>query len=228
MTEPEPGRLDLATWPRRAAFHFFRGYAKPWFSVCARLDVARLKQAVADSRVGSFWLGYHHVAMAVANAGAPLRLRFTADGQGARLVQRVHAGTTVMRSDGSFGMLTLHQAATLAQYAARNAQAVAAARHADALFLPPDDLPAGEALIHTTTLPWIHFTSFEHARERERDADVPKIAFGRAERDGTRLLMPLAIEVHHALVDGLHVGEYLAALQQACDEPAALVSERRA
>jgi chloramphenicol O-acetyltransferase type A len=214
--------LDLVRWPRRAAFEFFRGYAKPWFSVSARLDVARLKQAVADSGLGSFWLGYHFVAMAVANEGEALRLRFTADGQGVRRLVKVHAGTTVLRPDGSFGMLTLHQAASWPAYARGNAEAVVAAQRADAPFLPPDDLPAGEALIHTTTLPWIHFTSFEHARERERDADVPKIAFGRAERDGARLWMPIAIEVHHALVDGLHVGQYLEALQQACDEPASL------
>lgn len=215
-------RLDLARWPRRAAFEFFRGYAKPWFSVCARLDVAQLKQAVADGGVGSFWLGYHFVAMAAANAGEALRLRFTADGRGVRRLAKVHAGTTVMRPDGSFGMLTLHQTATYADYVARNAAAVAAAQRVEAPFLPPEDLPPGEALIHTTTLPWIHFTSFEHARERERDADVPKIAFGRTERDGTRLWMPLAIEVHHALVDGLHVGEYLDALQRACDDPVVL------
>lgn len=232
MPDPIPtpadadGRLDLARWPRRAAFEFFRGYARPWFSVCTRLDGAGLKAAVADSGRGSFWLGYHFVAMQVANNLEPLRLRFTAGGTGVQRLERVHAGTTVLRHDGSFGMLTLVQTADWPSYVATNAPAVEAARDPGAPFLPPEHLPTGEGLIHTTTLPWLHFTSFEHARERERDADVPKLAFGRAERDGSRLWMPLAIEVHHALVDGLHVGEFVQALQAALDAPERALAPR--
>jgi chloramphenicol O-acetyltransferase type A len=211
------GHLDLPRWPRRAAFDFFRGYAKPWFSVCVMLDVAALKAAVAASGRGSFWLAYHFAAMRVANHGEPMRLRFTPEAAGVRRLARVHAGTTVLRTDGSFGMLTLEQTEGWRAFVDVNRPRVAAALDPAAPFLPEDSLPASEGLVHTTTLPWLHFTSFEHARERERDADVPKLAFGRAVRDGARLLMPLAIEVHHALVDGLHVGEYVQALQAACD-----------
>ena len=213
------GRLDLDRWPRRDAYAFFRGYAKPWFSVCVKLDVAALKAAVAASGHGSFWLAYHFAAMRVANAGEALRLRFDPGPPGVRRLARVHAGTTVLRRDGSFGMLTLQQADNWPAFVALNEAAVAAAQDPAAPFLPEDTLPADEGLIHTTTLPWLHFTSFEHAREQERDADVPKLAFGRAERDGARLWMPLALEVHHALVDGLHVGEYVQALQAELDTP---------
>ena len=34
--------LDLAAWPRRATFEFFRGFDKPYFNVCVRLDVTAL------------------------------------------------------------------------------------------------------------------------------------------------------------------------------------------
>jgi chloramphenicol O-acetyltransferase type A len=213
------GHLVLERWPRRDAYAFFRGYAKPWFSVCVRLDVAALKAAVAAAGRGSFWLAYHYAAMRVANAGEALRLRFADREPGVRRLARVHAGTTVLRRDSSFGMLTLQQAGSWAEYVALNAPAVADALDPAAPFLPPETLPADEGLIHTTTLPWLHFTSFEHAREHERDADVPKLAFGRAERDGERLWMPLALEVHHALVDGLHVGEYVQALQAELETP---------
>jgi chloramphenicol O-acetyltransferase type A len=51
---------------------------------------------------------------------------------------------------------------------------------------------------------------------------VPKIAFGRIEPegDGGKQWMPLSLEVHHALVDGLHVGRYVQALEAALATPA--------
>jgi len=215
----EPHSIDITQWPRRAAFQFFRGFDKPWFSVCTRLNVAALKAALASQRVGSFWLAYHFIAMQVVNQTPAMRLRFTADGQGVRVLDLVHAGTTVLRSDTSFAMLTLRQTRGYAAFCAAAQPALETARALDSPFLPVDTLPANEGLIHTTTLPWIHFTSFDHARPRGVDEDVPKIAFGRAEREGARLLMPIAVEVNHALADGLHVGLYLQALQAALDTP---------
>ncbi|PXA52515.1 hypothetical protein DMB35_06105 [Acinetobacter baumannii A424] len=35
---------------------------------------------------------------------------------------------------------------------------------------------------------------------------------------GDKVLMPLAIQVHHAVCDGFHVGRMLNELQQYCDE----------
>lgn len=76
------------------------------------------------------------------------------------------------------------------------------------------------ALLHFTTLPWLHFTSFSHARNWGREDSVPKLAFGRLQADGGRLWLPVSVEVHHALMDGLHLGRYVQALEAAMAEPA--------
>ena len=76
-------------------------------------------------------------------------------------------------------------------------------------------------MIHYSALPWVAFTSFSHARNWRREDSVPKIVFGKyTERDGHRL-MPVSVEVHHALMDGLHVGRFLERLQLYFMEPAA-------
>ncbi len=41
---------------------------------------------------------------------------------------------------------------------------------------------------------------------------------GKYIRKATKVLMPLAIQVHHAVCDGFHVGRMLNELQQYCDE----------
>ena len=74
-------------------------------------------------------------------------------------------------------------------------------------------------MIHFTTLPWLHFTSFSHARNWGREDAVPKIAFGRADADGPRLWLPFSVEVHHALMDGLHLGRYVQDVEAALADP---------
>nr|AGY62888.1 acetyltransferase [Escherichia coli] len=53
---------------------------------------------------------------------------------------------------------------------------------------------------------------------------------GKYYTQGDKVLMPLAIQVHHAVCDGFHVGRMLNELQQYCDEwqsLAVLADERR-
>ena len=211
-----PRYLDLDAWPRRDAFDYFRGFDKPYFNVCTRLDVARLKQAVADSRRGGLALAYHFIALNLANALEPFRYRL--EGARVRIHAQVDGSTTVLRDDGSFGFADLAHHADFARFAASGAAAIAATRSGRPPFEPkPDD----SARIHFTTLPWLNFTSFSHARNWGREDSVPKLAFGRIDVDGARAWMPLSVEVHHALMDGLHVGQFVQSFEAALREPEA-------
>lgn len=206
--------LDLSTWPRREAFEYFRGFDKPYFNVCTRLDAAPLKAAVAARGIGSFSLACHYVALRLANQQEPLRLRL--EGGRVRIHDSLQGGATVLRDDESFGFAYLEPHADWAAFAAQGARAIAAVRHRNAAFEPRVD---DTAVIHFTTLPWIAFTSFSHARNWGREDSVPKISFGRIEPDGARLWLPFSVEVHHALMDGLHVGRYIEGMEAVLRNP---------
>lgn len=220
--------LDLQAWPRRAAFDYFRAFDKPWFNVTVRLDAAPLKAAVRASGAGSFALAYHHVALRLANEVEAFRYRLRppaqAGGSERVLVLASQAGgATVLRDDDSFGFAYFPPADDWPSFARAAAAAVAAARARAAGFEPR---VGDDALIHFTTLPWLHFSSFSHARNWRRDGlpdSIPKISFGRAERSTEngveRLWLPVNIEVHHALMDGLHVGRYVQRLEAVLADP---------
>lgn len=196
--------LDLERWPRRAAFDFFRGFDKPYFSICTRVDVAPLKAALGRSKAGGLGLACYHAALRLAHEVEPFRYRL-ADGR-VRVLDRVDGSTTVLRGDDSFGFAYLDYDPDFDTFVAAAGAAIAAVRDGAAAFEPRRD---EQALLHFTTLPWVHFTSFSHARNWGREDSVPKLAFGRAEPDGARLWMPLSVEVHHALMDGVHLGRYV-------------------
>jgi chloramphenicol O-acetyltransferase type A len=81
-------------------------------------------------------------------------------------------------------------------------------------------------LIYFTVLPWVSFTSFAHARTPGRGESVPRIAFGKFINENERIMLPISVEVHHALMDGLHVGRYLNGLEEALREPEAYICNK--
>ena len=206
--------LDTDRWARKTAFEFFRPFDKPYFNVCVRLDVAALKAAVAKRAVGTFTLAYHYLALRLANQHESFRYRLEAGR--VRVYDVVHAGATVLRDDDSFGFAYLPYDRDYARFAAGGAAAMAHARSSPGAFEPR---PEAADVIHTTTLPLIPFTSFSHARNWGREDSVPKLAFGRAERAGAHLWLPFSVEVHHALMDGVHVGRYVQDFESALREP---------
>lgn len=209
-----PRTLDLSTWTRRSAYELFRHFDKPWFSVCVRVDVTALKPALAQLGGGRFALACHHAALRQAHRVRAFRLRF--EGASVQVLDSVRGSTTVARADGSFGFATLPYDHDFARFAVLGAAAMNAARegHNAALATVADE----HTFIHFTTLPWLHFTSFTHAREQQH-ADIPKIAFGRVREDGGRQWMPLALEVHHALMDGAEVGDFVTGFEALMHDP---------
>ena len=205
--------LNTGTWARRDAFEYFRGFDKPYFNVCVRLDAAPLKAALA-TRGGSFSLACYFVALRLANQHEAFRLRL--EGGRVRIHDTLHGSTTVLRDDESFGFATLQHRPDWAGFEQEGRAALQAAGTRRAPFEPRVD---DASLLHFTTLPWLHFTSFSHARNWGREDSVPKMAFGRIEADGARLWLPFSVEVHHALMDGLHVGRYVQAFEAALQRP---------
>ncbi len=69
-------------------------------------------------------------------------------------------------------------------------------------------------MIHCSFIPWVNFTSFKHARKNDMDAfGIPKFVFGKFTDENNKKMMPFSIEVHHALMDGFHVGKFIEKLQ---------------
>lgn len=203
--------LDLGAWPRRAAFEHFRQLPQPHFNLCVEVDLGDLKSRVAQCPGATPFLVYHHAALRAANALAPFRYRL--EGQGVRVHQAVDGSTVVLRGDESIGFANLRYEPELADFVAAALPVLERVRQPTSL-MGGESVAGARPLIHMTTLPWLSFSSFSFARGPD-DADIPKLAFGRMqERDG-RLRMPVAVEVHHALMDGLHVAQFFKALEAA-------------
>jgi chloramphenicol O-acetyltransferase type A len=214
-----PRFLDLESWPRRATFEFFRGFDNPYFNICAPLEAGPLVDFVRATPGTSFFLAYLYLSLKAANEMEPFRYRLS---EGRVLVHdRIHAGTTVPLDDDRFDFAYFDYDEDFGRFQAAAKEAMVLARASGGKMEARDDRTD---LIHYSAVPWLSFTSISHARNWRREDSVPKIVFGRISEQNGQRLMPVSVEVHHALMDGLHVGRYLERLQSLFAEPSVLSS----
>jgi len=202
-------KIDLDTWPRAKHFRLFRDFERPHFAITCRLDVTRLMierkpQGVSPYRACLFAIG------AGLHAVPELRMRLRADG----VVQFDHIAMsmTVPRSDGTFGFGYVDYQPVFSGFDRHAQERIAAARD-DTSFNPNTFT---EAVAYMSCLPWLDFTSLDNALPHAKDS-IPRIGWGKICAKGDQQDMAMSIQVHHALVDGVHVGEYFAAVQKALD-----------
>ena len=205
--------LDLKSWKRREHFELYRNFANPFFGVCAEVDVSELWRHCSDAAPGasgggapSFFLATVFLALRACNETEAFRMRVRGDG--VWLHDRVSITPTVLRPDETFAFARLEPAETYAEFAAASEPIIERAREIKPLVVshPDDDL------IYHSTLPWFRFTAFSNALNGTADS-VPRVVFGKRSQDGTRFKMPVGVEVHHAVVDGLDVARFLERFQ---------------
>ena len=206
-----PQYLDIARWNRRGQFEFFKDFTEPFTGICTEVEVTTL--AAASRAAGtSFFLDYLHKSLRAANAVEGFRYRI--EGERVRVHERVDASATISREDGSFGFSNIEYDPVYEHFAA-NARAEQTRIAADYALFPP---VLGDCVIHYSSVPWIHFSAVSHARHFAVADSSPKITFGRyTERKG-RKWMPVAVHVHHALLDGRDIGRYLTYFQELLHE----------
>ena len=147
-------------------------------------------------------------SLAAANAIEPFRYRIADD----KVIvwDVVNASPTINRSNGTFGFAYMDYHEDEAVFYAAAQKEIQRIQNSTGL------VPAlsGENVIHYSSIPWLSFTSLSHARSFSFADSIPKISFGKMTNENSRRTMPVSVHVHHALMDGFHVGQFINLFQE--------------
>ena len=201
--------IDLATWPRREHFEFFSTFEEPFFGLVSEVDCTLARDEARRLGV-PFFLYYLYHAVQAANAIEAFRQRIE-QGQ-VYTYDRVHASATIGRPDHTFSFSFIEQQASLADFVAGARTEIAAIQATTGLGL--SERTARPDVLHCSAIPWVNFTGLTHARSFRFPDSAPKISFGQVFAAGASQRMAVAVNVHHALADGYHVGLFLEEFQQ--------------
>lgn len=205
-------KIDIENWNRKEHFEFFSKMASPYFGFVTEVDCTHAYDFAKRSNQ-SFYATYFHKSMAAVNSVEELKCRIVDNKVMA--FDTIHAGATVGREDGTFGMIFVHFSPDFEAFNAELQSEINEVKNSTGLRLNGDDVKKN--LVRYSTVPWNSFTALLHPTNLDKTESVPKITFGKFTiRDGRKYL-PVSVEAHHGLVDGFHLAKYLEEFQRLLD-----------
>jgi len=84
-----------------------------------------------------------------------------------------------------------------------------------------EDEPGRDDYLFLSAIPWVSFTSIQHAIPLNPSDSVPRISWGKFFKANDKVFMPLAVQAHHAVVDGRHTGQFFERIQEIANHPEA-------
>lgn len=192
---------------RAKHFAFFNALDYPHFNICGMLEAGALLDYCPANGISVF-RAVLYLACKAANAIPAFRQRI----RGNKVVEHewVHPSYTSMTEQGVFSFTDVQFAPDPQQFFTNCMAGEAAVKQEASL---EDDAHRDDYLF-ISSIPWIHFTSFQHPVHISGLDSVPRLTWGKYAKNGNRWDLPFSVQVHHALADGWHVGEYFRLLQE--------------
>jgi chloramphenicol O-acetyltransferase type A len=197
-------KVDIENWNRKEHFEFFSAFEDPSFGISSEVLCTKAYHLCKETG-DSFFAYYLHRSLQAVNETNEFKYRISDDE--VVICDTIHAGPTIARKDGSFGFSFIPYTADFNIFKAELQKEIDNVESCSGLRKSIDAERIN--VIYYSTLPWIRFTGLKHPFSSKETAGIPKITFGKVFQQGSNMIMPIAIQAHHGLVDGLHISRYL-------------------
>lgn len=205
--------IDLATWPRREHFHYYRNILPCGYSVTVRLDVTRFTAMLAEKGLKFYpsfiWCVSHNILSHPA-------FRMGVDQEGNPGTHDVmHPNYTVFHEDDhTFSDLWSEHDEDFARFYQQFLEDVATYGDNRGIKARPGQ-PGNFYCI--SCVPWLDFTGYSAVVPGGQPNIFPVITYGKATEEAGRVTLPMAINISHAAADGWHTAEFVNDLQALLD-----------
>lgn len=200
--------INIETWERKDMLAFFSTYELPRFNLTFSLDVTLFYQHV-KARQQSFYLSLMHCLVSQMNRIENFQYRM--DEKGVYLKPIDHVSFTDKMQDGKrFKMVStpfLEDRDAFIKLAQETSL-----KQGDIFFNPNAEREL--STVYVTSFPWGKFLGFTHATKLGPKDSVPRLSWSQFVVESDKKILTVSIEVHHAFVDGYHVGLWLQYVQQ--------------
>ncbi len=204
--------IDQAQWPRRKHFEMFRHFDYPHFNICVDVDLSVFFPAIKK------W-GYPVSASlmyVMIRAALPIsEFRYRIRGDEVVEHEIIHPSVTVLAEDDLFSFFTVKYENNFQTFLSEYYRLMEREKKNPSL----EEEPLKDDLIYMTALPWFSFTGLMHPLHLNPVDSIPRIAWGKISTKEKSVRMPLCVQAHHALMDGVHLGKFLELLQEMLDNP---------
>ncbi len=199
---------------RQRHFDFFNNMAMPHFCITANVDITILKKWIRKNQLDftpSMVFFIAHTANEIPEFKQRIR-------QNTQVVEHdlVHPSFSVYTEIADvFSFCQVKYTADFQGFTKRASLQIEKMKTQPSF----EDEPGRDDFIFMSSIPWISFTGITHAMHAPVQDSVPRITWGKYFEQNEQILMPLSVQVHHALVDGKIVGKFYQNFQQIANNP---------
>lgn len=193
--------LDMENYKRKNHFEYFNSLAYPYVGMTVNVDITVLLEMVKAKKLPFFLTFCYYVAKA-ANEVPELKQRIVEG----KIIEYDSCRTshTVAMEDGTYCYCNLDGNMPFEDYIPYAAGEQEAAKRKNTI-----EEEKGETydMFFISTLPWVSYTSLIQPVPMPADSN-PRITWGKYFEQGGRVLLPVSLLAHHALVDGKHIADF--------------------
>jgi len=204
--------IDMQTWSRRNHFRLFSTFNHPHFNMCVNVDVTAFYPFVKRNKY-SLTVSVVYLIARASNAIPEFRQRIRGD----QVVEHeiVNPGFSILIDNDLFSFCDVAYAEDFSEFARRAEKKIADVK----AHLELENDPEKDDVLYMSPIPWVSFTSFTHPMQFHPADSIPRFAWGKYFQEGDTLKMPLSVQGHHAVMDGIHMGRYYETLQEYLHHP---------
>jgi chloramphenicol O-acetyltransferase type A len=212
-TTPEYTPVDLSRWARKEHFEVFQSFAQCTFNQTVQLDITVLLKNIKEAG----WKFYPTIIFLLSKVvNSHVEFRMTMKNNELIIWGEIHPSYTIFHNETeTFSSLWSHYDGNIHHF--QNVYSEDVARYGNNLAYWPKE-ESRENIFFVSGIPWVSFTSFNMNIANMQNFFSPMFTLGKYFKQDGKVLLPLAIQVHHSVCDGFHVARLFNELQEICDD----------
>ncbi len=205
-------KFDTLNWPRKEHFEVFKSYGQCLFNMTVEIDISILMAKVKSNNF-KFYPTIIHLVSSVFNQYPEFKLAMKDD----ELIiwDKVNPSYTIFHKDNeTFSSIWSEHKDDYKEFL-NEYQSDQDTYKDNLAYFPKEHI---ENVFYISAIPWASFTNFNLNFTQIDNFFTPICTIGKFfEKDG-KTLLPVALQVHHAVSDGFHAARFFTSLQESCNK----------
>ncbi|MEI4771649.1 type A chloramphenicol O-acetyltransferase [Psychrobacillus sp. FJAT-51614] len=201
--------IDRENWGRKQYFEHFLNQ-KCTFSITANIDITTLLEQLRNKGI-KFYPTFIYMVSKTVNSHKEFRICFNDEGSLGYWDKMIPSYTIFHNDNKSFSSVWTEISNDFSVFYKSYQEDIKqyiVIKKLDA----KDNVPKNS--FHISSIPWVSFTGFNLNINNDNDYLLPIVTGGKYFNQTDKTLLPISLQVHHAVCDGYHASIFIEELQQ--------------
>lgn len=199
-------KIDKTHWKRKEYFEHYFSNVPCTYSITTKLDITRIK----ESKLKLYPAMLYYLATVV-NRHPEFRTAINEKGELGIYSEMIPCYTVFHKETETFSELWIEYTQKLEDFCAAYEEDILRYGNRQGMVGKPNVPPNNFTV---SMIPWTSFEGFNLNLQNGYDYLIPIFTMGKYYQENGRTILPIAIQVHHAVCDGFHVCRFINELQE--------------